>query len=233
MAVNQIQVCACGRHMCASQVPLFRSLSAEQLVEIQKAIIHREVEADEPIVLQGDIGSSLILVQSGMVKLVRNSADGDEVIISVLYPGEFFGELSLFTETPYGISAYAQLPTRLCILDKEKVKELISENPEIAFSFLRELSERLQAAQEHWEISVTRSVEARLARFLLEQAKKSDGDIVTLKLSRQDIAGIIGTTPETVSRKIRELAKKEIIKLLSPRKIVIVDREQLMTINDQ
>lgn len=231
MEIKRQQICVCGRHMCTTQVPLFQSLSTPQLTKLQSALSHRDVMAHEPIVLQGDIGHSLILVQTGMVKLIRTNSDGDEVVVSILYPGDFFGELSLFTETPHGVSAYAQVPTKLCILDKDKVEELIKDNPDIAFAFLRELSERLQDAQEHWEVSVTRSVEERLARFILEQAKLSDDNLVVLKLSRQDIAGIIGTTPETVSRKIQELAKKNIIKLLSPRRILIKDKEQLELLN--
>ncbi|MGI6038303.1 MAG: Crp/Fnr family transcriptional regulator [Limnochordia bacterium] len=225
--VGQPMECPHCDHSCVHRVPLFRGLSGEQLAQIQGVLTHRQVEAGEYIIWQGDMAHSLMVVNEGLVKLVRINEEGQELVVTLLYPGDYFGELSLFSETAFSVSAYAQGPTKLCILHKDQLQRLIEKNPTLAFLFLGELSRRLQEAQDLWEVAVTGRVEDRLARFLWEQFQLGPGEVLELPFSRRDIAGIIGTTPETVSRNIKKMVDGGLIQLLSPRKIRLLDGEKL------
>jgi CRP-like cAMP-binding protein len=184
-----------------SQVPLFAKLPLDALVELGTRLRRRRHEKGDAIFYEGDPGLSLCIVQSGHVKLALISAEGRELIIDLLGPGDVFGELALLDGEPRSANAVATEATELLLLERDEFIRFLLDRPIIAVELLGIMSRRLRRDAALMEDAAFLDVPARLARTILRLAEESaSGPPVTPRLNQRDLAGLTGTTRETLNK---------------------------------
>ena len=221
--------CDCNKESaptCIDIVPIFSNLNRDEKLEIAAITTEQTFQKGEMIYLAGDRGEKLYVIHKGRVKISRFSSNGKEQVLRVIGPGEFMGELSLFSPLHMTDNGEAMETSTMCIIEGDKLKELMKKYPAILFKVMEELSKRLEVAENLIEDINNHSVEHRLAQILL---KMSDGNKqeVLLKMTKGDLASQIGMSQETLSRKLSSFQEQGLIKLIGHRKIVIIDSEGL------
>lgn len=205
------------------RVPLFGQLSPAELQRVVDVARERSYPRNSVILFEDDPGDALYVVATGQVKVVLIGEDGREVILSVMGPGEFFGEMSLLDDEPRSAHVIAMEDSSLAVLRREDFEGLLTQTPQIALALLRELSRRLRRADEKVGSLVLLDVQGRVARLLLDMAGEEGGERITRRLTHHTIAQMIGSSRETVSRTMRDLTDKGLI-AVQRRDIVIRDR---------
>jgi CRP/FNR family transcriptional regulator len=215
---------------CISLVPIFNHLEEEQMVEVMALIHSRSYKKGEDIYQTGNASDALYIVRRGRVKIYRISESGKEQILRILNPGDFTGELALFNESVHDAFASALVDTDICMIKRNDLQNLLLKYPNISMKILSELSHRL-AQSETQTTRATERVELRIALFLVESMDhNSKSDVITLPMSKKDLASYLGTTPETISRKLLEFEDAGLIKQLSNKSIKIIDVDGLLLI---
>ena len=208
------------------RVPLFSHLSDTELARLADVSRERNYPKNSVILFEDDPGDALYMVVSGQVKVVLIGEDGREVILSVLHEGDFFGEMALLDELPRSAHVIAMLDANLLVLRREDFQRKLQETPTIAFGLMAELSRRLRKADDKIGGLVLLDVNGRVARLLCQMADENDGTTITRRVTHHTIAQMIGSSRETVSRTIRDLADRKLIEV-SRKAIVIRDRKAL------
>ena len=206
---------------CIEMVPIFMNLTYEEMMEVAGITSNRTYEKGEMIYCAGDKGERLYVIHRGKVKVTRLSDTGKEQIIRVLGPGDFLGELSLFSSQPRTDNSEAIEKATLCIIDGQRIKELMVKYPTIAFKVMEELSKRLVKAEDLIENISLHGAEKRLAEMLLQMAD-ARGE-VKLKMSKRDLASHLGMSQETLSRKLSSFQNMGLIKLYGQRQITLLN----------
>lgn len=182
---------------------------------------------------QGDTCSGIYCVVSGLVAIRKADEHGNTVLVRLSYPGETIGYRDFFADEDYTTSAEILEPAQLCFVEKTSVRTLLDRNPSLGLSFLKKVSNDLDAAEETILQSASHSVRVRFAHLLLTLKDRyatvqDDGSMkMRLPLSRQDIADILGSRPETIARVIHMLEKEEVA-FFSGRTVVIPDLDPLL-----
>jgi CRP/FNR family transcriptional regulator, nitrogen oxide reductase regulator len=196
-----------------ADLPFFAGLSPADVAAINQHFREVGFEPDEMIYLAGDPAARMFVVAEGRVKLFQSAANGRNVLLNLLAPGEFFGGLfSLGTEA-YVDTAQAQ--TSACILQvsSDEFRKILDRHPGVAIRVLEVMAQRLQAANERVFLLSTSPVERRVAVTLLKLAgkmgrKRKVGLLIDMPLSRENLADMTGSTPESVSRAISQFQKE-------------------------
>jgi CRP/FNR family cyclic AMP-dependent transcriptional regulator len=187
-------------------VPLFASFSEEPLRMLTTVVTRRSVTRGTIIMAAGDPTDSLYIVLSGRLKVMMSDADGKEVILTILGPGEFFGEMGLIDDAPRSASVIAIEPCELLVITRRDFKKCLAENFEMSMAVMRGLVRRLREADRKIGSLALLDVYGRVARLLLDMAETVDGQkMVTKRLPKQDIAKMIGASREMVSRVMKDL----------------------------
>lgn len=210
---------------CIEIVPIFSNLTYEEMMEVARITIDKTYEKGEMIYMSGDKGEKLYVIHTGRVKITRITSSGKEQVIRVLGPGEFMGELSLFSPIPLTDNSEALSKTVVCMIDGEKLKGLMMKHPGIAFKVMEELSKRLEKAEDLIENISLEGVEKRLATALVQMANEKGS--IKLEMSKRDLASHLGMSQETLSRRLRIFQDQGIIELIGHRKINLLDIEAL------
>jgi len=206
-------------------VPIFSTLNYDEMMEVASITTSRDYKKGEMIYIAGEKKKTLYVIHKGKVKLTRISPSGKEQIISILGPGDFMGELSLFNDEPITNNAEALEDTTVCIIDGDKLKEIMTKYPAIAFKVLEELSRRLKRAENLIENLGVNDVETRIVQTLLDLA--DENGVINLDISKKDLAAYMGMSQETLSRKLSYFQDKGLIKQIGHRRIEILDKESL------
>ncbi len=191
---------------------------------------HINFKKDEIIYGPGDESDTLYIVREGRVKIYRLSASGKEQLISFLNPGEFTGELSLFREGQYERFAEASMDTELCTIQRQDLQEFLIKYPTISLKLLEEFSNRIEESEKQQTRYATEKVETRIALFIAESLENEAATMVELPMSKKDLASYLGTTPETISRKLNELEEAGYIERLTNKKIKVLDLDRLLMV---
>jgi CRP/FNR family transcriptional regulator, cyclic AMP receptor protein len=187
-------------------VPLFASFSEEPLRMLTTVVTRRSVTRSTIIMAAGDPTDSLYIVLSGRLKVMMSDADGKEVILTILGPGEFFGEMGLIDDAPRSASVVAIEPCELLAITRRDFKKCLAENVEMSVAVMRGLVRRLREADRKIGSLALLDVYGRVARLLLDMSETVDGQkMVTKRLPKQDIAKMIGASREMVSRVMKDL----------------------------
>jgi CRP/FNR family transcriptional regulator, cyclic AMP receptor protein len=187
-------------------VPLFASLQEEQLRMLTTMVSRRSAARGTTIMAGGDATDSLYIVLSGRLKVMMSDSDGKEVILTILGPGEFFGEMGLIDDEPRSASVVSIEPCELLSIAKRDFKKCMVDNHEMAMHVMRGLVKRLREADRKIGSLALLDVYGRVARLLLDMAENVNGEkIVTKRLPKQDIAKMIGASREMVSRVMKDL----------------------------
>lgn len=213
---------------CIQSVPIFNNLTGEEMQEIAHITKARTFEKGDMVYMAGDQGGTLFVLHIGRVKITRLSASGKEQVIRIIGPGEFMGELSLFSSLPFTDNAEVLERSTMCIIEGARLKELMAKYSSIAFKVMDELSRRLEKAENLIESISLNTVEQRLSQALLSL---SDGyDEIRLNITKGDWASQMGMSQETLSRKLTAFQDSGLIQLTGHRNIRITDRRGLETV---
>jgi CRP/FNR family cyclic AMP-dependent transcriptional regulator len=187
-------------------VPLFASFPEEQLRMLTTMVSRRSAARGTTIMAGGDATDSLYIVLSGRLKVMMSDSDGKEVILTILGPGEFFGEMGLIDDEPRSASVVTIEPCELLSIAKRDFKKCLVDSHEMAMHVMRGLVKRLREADRKIGSLALLDVYGRVARLLLDMAENVNGEkIVTKRLPKQDIAKMIGASREMVSRVMKDL----------------------------
>lgn len=208
------------------RVPLFAQLGNDDLARVAAMIRERPYPRNSVIVFEDDPGDALFVVAAGQVKVVLIGEDGREVILAVLGPGDFFGEMALIDDEPRSAHVIAMDDARLLVLRRDDFHQALEGNPRIALGLLRTLSRRLRRADDQIGSLVLLDVYGRVARVLLDLAEGSPDGTVVPRITHATLAQMIGSSRETVSRTLRELTDHGLIEV-STRGIRLADATAL------
>jgi CRP/FNR family transcriptional regulator, anaerobic regulatory protein len=214
-------------HACIHNVPIFKYLTEVEKQQILNTSITKTYLKGEMIFSTLTSSSNLWVVNTGKVKLSKISSEGKEQIIQILHPGEFLGDLSLFSQEPMQSNAFALQKTEICIINGHDIKQAIRQNPDIAIKFLEVYSKRITKAEQMIEQIGIHDIETRIAKTILQEADHLNSTDITLPYSKTDFASMIGTTRETLSRKLSKFQDQGWIKLSGQRHITILDQDSL------
>lgn len=230
MALENLHVCSHHNESCISLVPIFNHLEKEQMDEIMKKVKSVTYKKGEVIYHAGDKSSSLYIVNRGKIKIYRLSETGKELLLRILKPGDFTGELALFKETTQEAYAEAMVDTQVCTINRADLEEFLMKYPTISIKILSEFSHRLDVSEKQTTSFATEKVETRIALFLAECVEDENKLEFDLPMSKKNLAAYLGTTPETVSRKLTEFEEQGIITQLSHKRIKVIDLDGLLLI---
>jgi CRP/FNR family cyclic AMP-dependent transcriptional regulator len=214
-----------------SRSPLFEALDAEGASALRAEMHRVDIGRGERLFGEGDIGDKLYVVLEGKIKLTRTAADGRENLLSVIGPGEMFGELSLFDPRPRTQTATALTDTRLAALDHQALRDRVTGRPDMALHLLRALAQRLRRTNEVMTDLVFTDVPGRVAKALLDLAdrfgvQRPDGLQVNHDLTQEELAQLVGASRETVNKALADFAGRGWIQL-SAKSVLLVDPDRL------
>ncbi len=217
------------------QVPLFASLTIDQIAAAADWFRVENFDQDAMIFLEGDSADRLWVVATGQVKIVKHTSDGQENLLEVITPGEMFGGAGLLLSV-HPATAVAMTPTTTLSIERGPYLHLIRQYPDIALRIIYLLGERLQAAMKMRALAVER-VDVRLANILLKLCDKAgavtdEGMRINLPLSRQDLADMAGTTIETAIRVMSRFRKDGLVHTEPGGYIVVLDHEHLRLLSE-
>ncbi|MCR8968900.1 Crp/Fnr family transcriptional regulator [Facklamia sp. 7083-14-GEN3] len=218
-------------HACIRQVPILNHLDDQSMDLIGEKIIRKELEKGEYLFQAGDQTDTLYIIHSGAIRVFRIVESGKEQLLQILRPGDFLGERTIFNQTvPHQDYAQAQKNTTVCMLKQSDFNNFLMDFPQIAIKLLGEMSNRLENSEKQTTQVSIEQVANRLISYLIDQVENpSEGPvIVELDMSRKDIASFLGTSPETLSRRFKELEDTGLIKQLSSKRIEINDLDELL-----
>jgi len=197
------------------RIHLFADLTDSEGDTILELMHEKTVVKGTMVFHQNDHGGGLYLLLAGSVKIWRTGRDGRDVTIAVLHEGNFFGEMSLIDEQPRSASASAMQTTRLLVLDREHFQRYVLSQAPIVAKMLRELSKRLRAADQSIENLALGSVHNRLFLLLGHLGRrtplKNDTGLIERAPTHQELAEMVGSSRETVTRTLAALEKEGLI----------------------
>ena len=208
--------------------PLFNGLPKEQIDHVVKIVVIKQYGRGETIFFEGDNGTGFYMVENGKVKIYKMSLSGKEQILHIFGPGEPFGEVPVFHGQPFPATAEALMKTTLLFFPRDKFVQLVHEMPSIALNMLAVLSMRLRRFASQIENLSLKEVPARLADYLLYLSEEQGNtEAVELEISKGQLASLLGTIPETLSRIFAKMSEEGLI-AVEGRTIRILDREGLV-----
>ncbi|SNR98975.1 CRP/FNR family transcriptional regulator, anaerobic regulatory protein [Anaerovirgula multivorans] len=213
------------------RIPAFSQLKEADIQEISKITIERSFRKGAIIFMEGDPGEAFYFIKSGKVKVYKTTPDGREHIFTILSEGGVFAEVTLFNEIPYPASAEVLEDAEIGMIKNKELEDLIRRNAEIALQIIKVFSKKLFSSQQKVKELALGDTYMRIAKTLITFAedhgvKTSNGIEIRLNISRQELANMIGTARETVSRALSQFKKEGSIDI-EGKKIIIKNMEKL------
>ncbi|MEE8806949.1 MAG: Crp/Fnr family transcriptional regulator [Lactimicrobium sp.] len=197
------------KHLCVALVPLFNTLSETEQEEINSLTVHKSYEKHEQVFAPGD--EKLSIVAHGRLKVYQVSANGREMMLRVVKTGEFEGENQLFGIQNENLYGEALEDTEICSLSKSAFDQVMMKNPKIALKLVELSGQKMVQLEKQTQILSLERVEERLGAYLLDLARQKKTDFFILPVKMKDLAMYLGTTPETLSRKLKYLEDEKMI----------------------
>ena len=213
------------------KAPLFSALDDASAASLRASMETIKLGKGTVLFSEGDEGDHLYVIVEGKLKLGTSSGDGRENLLSVLGPGEMFGELSLFDPGPRTATATAVTDVRLLSLGHDKVIPWVTQHPQVALDLLGRLSQRLRRTNEVVGDLVFSDVPGRVAKALIDLGERfgkvtSEGLYVNHDLTQEELAQLVGASRETVNKALADFAGRNWIRL-DGRAVLILDVERL------
>jgi CRP/FNR family cyclic AMP-dependent transcriptional regulator len=209
------------------ELQYFAHLDDEILQAVTEVARMRHYSPDEIIFLEGDPCAGLFIVQSGRVKIFEISVEGREQSLHFVGPGRSFNDVAALDGGPNPATVVAMQPTTCVFIDRDSMVRLVKSYPTLAMAVIESIAARTRHLVTLVEDLSFRSVQARLARLLLEEAQaRGRGDQVPRLMTQQEMAARLGTVREVVGRALRALEDRGVIRIQRHR-IVILDRKEL------
>ncbi len=208
------------------RVPLFSMLTASQAESVADAVVKRRFKRGEPIVDQGKKSDALSIILTGRARVITTDTRGREVILATMHPGDYVGEMSLIDNEPHSATVRAEIQTDALILGRLEFARCLPENSSMAYAVLKGLVQRLRHADRQIEALALMDVYGRVARALLEFASEDGAGnaVIRDKVSRQDLAKMVGASREMVSRVMKDLEERGFIETRDDSSVLVKER---------
>jgi CRP-like cAMP-binding protein len=213
-------------------VPIFSELSDGDVSSLSRLSMRRRYPKDTVVFFENEEGDFFFNIVEGRVKVTILGDDGREVILSVLGPGDFFGEMALLDNEPRSATAIAIEDTELLCLHRNDFQSVLSDNRTITAALIKVLTARLRRANHQISTLALLDVYGRVARVIVDMAREEgrrlkDGRIAFRRATHQEIANRIGTTRETVTRMLKDLERQGLIHVEAKEIVVQPDFEKV------
>lgn len=224
VAMN-VRCAACG----ARTKTFCGALDCSGLNHLMSVARTRTLAKHDTLMHEGEPAHAVFNITEGVVRLTRVLADGRRSVTGFLYAGDFAG---LSVVDAYSYSAEAITPIKVCQFDRPKLEDMFRQYPQLEARLLEMVTHELIAAQNQMVLLGRKSLQERVATFLLAQASREeesggDPDMISLPMTRSDIADYLGLTIETVSRCLTSFTKQGLVEAISKRSLRILDRDGL------
>jgi CRP/FNR family transcriptional regulator/CRP/FNR family cyclic AMP-dependent transcriptional regulator len=202
------------------KVPLFSGLDEEELQQIAAVVREQHYKKHTTIVHVDDPGNALYILKTGLVKVTIEDRDGYEMILRILYPTDFFGDMSLLDGEPRSATVTTQEPSEVLTVSRDHFLHIIEKSPKILLKMTTVLSQRLRKANQLIHSLAFFDVYGKVARTLLNLAKErshetDQGRVIDMRLTQQELAELAGMTRETMARTLREFQQAGCIRVES------------------
>jgi CRP/FNR family transcriptional regulator len=206
-----------------SAIPLFNGLPDDQLNAIRQIAVEKQYNKRQTIFSEEDETKGLFVVVEGRVKVYKVSSEGKEQILHIIEAGQSFGEVTIFTGQQMPANAQTLAKSRLLLFPRSAFVGLVTANPSLALNLLAIMSKKLRQFATQIENLSLKEIPARLASYLIYLAEEQgSADAVTLNVSKGQLASLLGTIPETLSRIFAKLSGQNLIRVEGPR-ILLLD----------
>ena len=208
-------------------IPLFHGLPPASLAMFDNILVRRDFSRSENIFSEGEESAGFYIILRGRVKVYKLSADGKEQILHIVGPDELLGAVSAFAGSPYPAYADAMERTEALFFPREDFLMLIRKEPPVVMNMMANLSMRLHHFTRMIDDLSLKEVPGRLAAYLLYLCEKSGcGETVEIDISKGQLASLLGTIPETLSRILRKMSEKGMIEVKG-RKVRLLNKKAL------
>jgi CRP/FNR family cyclic AMP-dependent transcriptional regulator len=213
------------------KAPLFTALEESAALSLHASMDSVKISKGSILFAEGDEGDHLYVIVEGKIKLGTSSGDGRENLLSILGPGEMFGELSLFDPNPRTSTATAVTDAKLLSLGQTKLIPWLTENPRVSLNLLASLAQRLRRTNEAVGDLVFSDVPGRVAKALIDLGERfgkqtDEGLLVNHDLTQEELAQLVGASRETVNKALADFVGRNWLKL-DGRAVLITDLERL------
>ena len=217
------------------KIDLFKNLSDEELKELEHYITTATFRKKDDIFTEGDAPEWFYIVSTGKVKVTKISHDGKEIILEIISPYDIFGGVAVLRNFPYPANAVAMEDSEILKISRKNLMRLVDRFPNLMFCIALQLGDRMKSSFDSLKNIALERVEARIAALLLKLGNKvgvetKEGLVIDMRLTKQDVADMVGTTVETSIRTFSRF-KKEGLVTDSDGKIIIKDRERLAALS--
>ena len=197
-------------------VPIFSELGEPDIGSLARLATRRRFPRDTVVFFENEEGDTFFMIVEGRIKVTILGDDGREIILSVLGPGDFFGEMALLDNEPRSATTIAVEETELLTLQRADFQSVLTDNRSITSALIKVLTTRLRRANHQISTLALLDVYGRVARVILDMAREEgkrlkDGRIAFRRATHQEIANRIGTTRETVTRMLKDLERQGLI----------------------
>ncbi|RUM33957.1 MAG: Crp/Fnr family transcriptional regulator [Desulfobulbus sp.] len=207
---------------------LFSGLESTMLQQVAALAQAKEFSKDDAVFFEGDDATGFYMVAEGRVKIFKMSPDGREQILHIFGPGEPFGEVPVFHGQPFPANAVAMNKSTLLFFPRRDFVDLVTGTPALALSMLAMLSLRLRRFTSQIESLSLKEVPGRLAAHLIYLSEEQGRtDQVTLDIPKGQLASLLGTSPETLSRIFSKMSEEGVIQV-EGKMILLLDYEELL-----
>jgi CRP/FNR family transcriptional regulator len=216
-----------------TSVPLFQGLPKKDIDDLTTIVADQIFAKGQQIFTEGDDATGLFVIIEGRVKIFKLSWEGKEQILHIFGPGEMFGEVAVFAGLKFPANAEAMEKSRIFFFPRSGIIDLIRKNPDLALGMLADLSKRLKRFTSLIEDLSLKEVPGRLAAYLLylSDSKKGSPNL-QLDISKGQLASLLGTIPETLSRILGRMKKNGLIETDGPR-IKLLDLDGLQDLAEE
>ncbi len=213
------------------KIELFKNLSNEELKELEPYLVREAVAKKTDIFTEGDSPEWFYIVSKGKIKITKLSHDGKEIILELISPTDIFGGVAVLRNFPYPANAVAMEDSEIIKISRKNLMRLVDRFPNLMYCIALQLGDRMKSSYDSLKNIALERVEARIAALLLKLAnkvglEKPDGVMIDMRLTKQDVADMVGTTVDTSIRTFSKF-KKEGLLSDTDGKIIIKDRERL------
>jgi CRP-like cAMP-binding protein len=207
------------------RVPLFSMLTNEQAQGIADSVVKRRFRRGELVIEAGRKSNALFILLTGRARVIAADARGREVILAVLQAGDYVGEMSLIDNEPHSATVRTEVQSDMLVLGRPEFARCLPENSSLSYAIMRGLVQRLRNADRQIESLALLDVYGRVARSLLDMAETvGDARVIRGKVSRQDLAKIVGASREMVSRVMKDLEERGMVHTREDGSVLITDR---------
>ncbi len=211
------------------QFSSLKALNKEELLRMAECKTSYTIKKGEPIFEEGDVTNGIYCIKDGVCKLSKLSDNGKDQIVKLVKPGELLGQRSMISDEPANLSAVALEDMEVCFIPRSEVMQFFTQNNQFSMNVMRTICDDLKGADDHMVNMAQKTVRQRLGETLIyleETFGKNEDGSLHIQLSREELAGMIGTATESCIRLLSELNKSEYIELIG-KKIKLLDKNKL------